>query len=208
MVGDFAYLQAVSVTSFGAFLDWGLVKDLLVPFKEQNQLMLEGNWYVVYVYLDEVSHRIAATAKVERYLDKTHPEYELGQEVNLMIYRKSDLGYNVIVNGTHTGLIYFKEVFRPLKPGEQCKGYIKRITEDGKINLIIDKPGLGKVNDISKIILDKLKENKGFIPLSDKSPSEDIYDMFGISKKTFKKAIGGLYKQRLIKIEENGIKNS
>jgi|SRR6185312_6329313 len=205
-VGDFALLEVVSTSSFGAFLNWGLMKDLLVPFGEQRMKMEVGKSYVVYIKLDERSGRIIGTAKLEDYLDKTPADYKEGQEVDLIIYARTVLGYKAIINKAHTGVIYHADVFREVERGEETKGYIKKIRLDGKIDLILDKPGYEKVDDISKQILEKLKEQNGFIPLVDKSPAEDIYEMFAISKKTFKKAIGSLYKARLITIEENGIK--
>ncbi len=205
-VGDFALLDVVSVNSIGAFLDWGLMKDLFVPFKEQRQKMEMGYSYVVYIYVDEQTNRIVGSAKVEDYLDKTPHTFVEGQEVDLVIYNQTDIGYKAIINNTHTGVIYTKDVFREIERGEKTKGYIKKIRVDNKIDLIIDKPGYEKVDEVSGKILDKLKLQGGFIPLVDKSPAGEVYDMFGISKKTFKKAIGGLYKSKLITIEDNGIK--
>lgn len=206
LVGDFALLEVVSVNGIGAFLDWGLMKDLFVPFREQKQKMEVGYSYVVHIYVDEQSGRIVGSAKVENFLDKTPPEFKEGQEVDLIIYTQTDIGYKAIVNNTHTGVLFDSDVFRTLHRGERTKGYIKKIRPDQKIDLLLDRPGYEKVDELSKKILDKLKEEKGYIALSDKSPADDIYDMFGISKKNFKKAIGALYKGRLITIEENGIK--
>jgi predicted RNA-binding protein (virulence factor B family) len=205
-VGDFALLEVVSVNSIGAFMNWGLMKDLYVPFREQRQKMEEGQSYVVYIYVDDVSNRIVGSAKVEDFLDKEPHEFETGQEVDVMIYGKSDIGYKAIINNNWTGVIYFSSVFREIKKGEKTKGYIQEIRPDGKVNMLLDKPGYEKVDDVSKKILEKLKQQNGFIQLTDKSPAEQVYEMFGISKKTYKKAIGGLYKARLITIEENGIK--
>ncbi|HTA82995.1 MAG TPA: S1-like domain-containing RNA-binding protein [Bacteroidia bacterium] len=205
-VGDFALLECVSVNSIGAFLDWGLMKDLFVPFREQRQKMEVGYAYVVYIYVDEQTNRIVGSAKVEDYLDLAPHNFTEGQEVDLVIYNQTDIGFKAIINNTHTGVIYTKDVFREVERGEKTKGYIKKIRADNKIDLIIDKPGYEKVDEVSKKILEKLKEQQGFIPLVDKSPAGEVYDMFGISKKTFKKAIGGLYKSKLITIEENGIK--
>jgi len=205
-VGDFALLECVSVNSIGAFLDWGLMKDLFVPFREQRQKMEVGYAYVVYIYVDEQTNRIVGSAKVEDYLDLVPHNFTEGQEVDLVIYNQTDIGFKAIINNTHTGVIYTKDVFREVERGEKTKGYIKKIRADNKIDLIIDKPGYEKVDEVSKKILEKLKEQQGFIPLVDKSPAGEVYDMFGISKKTFKKAIGGLYKAQLITIEENGIK--
>lgn len=205
-VGDFVLLEVVSVSSVGAFLYWGLMKDLFVPFREQKQKMEVGNEYVVYIFVDDLSGRIMGSAKVENFLDKTPPDFTEGQEVDLIIYTQTDIGYKAIINKTHTGVIFDSDVFRTLHRGENTKGYIKKIREDKKIDLVLDKPGYEKVDDMSKKILDKLNEENGFIGLTDKSPAEDVYNMFGISKKNFKKAIGALYKGRLILLEENGIR--
>jgi len=205
-VGDFALLEVVSVSGVGAFLYWGLMKDLFVPFREQKQKMEVGYSYVVYIYVDDLTGRIMGSAKVENFLDKTPPEFTEGQEVDLIIYTQTDIGYKAIINNTHTGMLFDTDVFRTLHRGEHTKGFIKKIREDKKIDLLLDKPGYEKVDDISKNILEKLKEENGFIPLSDKSPADAIYDTFGISKKNFKKAIGALYKARMIILEENGIK--
>lgn len=205
-VGDFALLEVVSVNNVGAFLYWGLMKDLFIPFREQKQKMEVSYSYVVYIFVDDLSGRIMGSAKVENFLDKTPPEFTEGQEVDLIIYTQTDIGYKAIINITHTGMLFDTDVFRTLHRGEHTKGYIKKIREDKKIDLLLDKPGYEKVDDISKNILDKLKKENGFIALSDKSPADAIYDMFGISKKNFKKAIGALYKARLITLEENGIR--
>ncbi len=206
IVGEFACLTAVEVGKVGAFLDWGLPKDLLVPFREQKVDIEKGKNYVVYVYLDDESRRIAATSKIEKYLDNLPPEYEEGQEVDLMIYGESDLGYKAIVNNTHTGILYANEVFRKLNRGEKVKGYIKKVREDDKIDLMLDKPGYKKVDSIAQSILDKLNDLNGFLDLTDKSPADEISRRLGISKKNFKKAVGSLYKQRMITIEEKGIR--
>ncbi len=206
IVGEFACLTAVEVGKVGAFLDWGLPKDLLVPFREQKVDIEKGKNYVVYVYLDDESRRIAATSKIEKYLDNLPPEYEEGQEVDLMIYGESDLGYKAIVNNAHTGILYANEVFRKLNRGEKVKGYIKKVREDDKIDLMLDKPGYKKVDSIAQSILDKLNDLNGFLDLTDKSPADEISRRLGISKKNFKKAVGSLYKQRMITIEEKGIR--
>jgi hypothetical protein len=206
MVGDFAYLKVVAVNEFGAFLDWGLNKDLLVPFHEQQYRMKEGESYIVKVYLDNKSERIAATSYLDAYLDLFTAEYYEGQEVELLICKKTDLGYNAIINNSHWGLLYDKEIFRTINIGQRVKGYIKKVREDGKIDLTLNKSGYEKIDDISQKILDVLKEQGGFIPISDKSSPEIIYDMFGESKKTYKKAIGSLYKKHLILIGNDGIK--
>ncbi|MBI5538493.1 MAG: GntR family transcriptional regulator [Bacteroidia bacterium] len=206
MVGEFACLKAVAITSMGAFLDWGLMKDLFVPFREQKQKMEEGKWYVVTVYLDYDSKRLVASAKIEKFLDNLPPEYDAGEEVDLLISGETDLGFNAIINNKHLGVLYKNEVFQPLKKGDRIKGYIKKIREDEKIDLILQKPGYQKVDNISMRIVDVLKEHKGFIAITDKSDPDTIYNLFGVSKKTFKKAIGSLYKFRVISIEDKGIR--
>jgi len=205
-LGEIAMLKVVSVTHAGAFLDWGLPKDIFVPFKEQKQRMEVDKWYIVALYIDYETNRLAASAKVDKFLDNTPPEYEVGQEVDILIYNKTDLGYSAIVNNAHWGVIYENEVFRHLSRGKQLKGYIKKIRDDEKIDLILQKPGYEKVDDISKIIIDKLEKNNGVLWLTDKSAPEEIYGLLGISKKVFKKAIGALYKAKLITLEEKGIR--
>ena len=205
-VGEFAFLKVVSVARMGAFLDWGLPKDLFVPFREQKQEMEVGKSYLVFIYFDFDSKRLAASAKIEKFLDNTIPDYVIGQEVDLIIINESDLGFNAIVNGNHTGVLYKNEVFQPLSKGDKLKAYIKKVREDEKIDLILQKPGYEKVDAISQSILDVLKQNNGYLAVTDKSDPDEIYGLFQISKKTFKKAIGSLYKDRLISIEEAGIR--
>jgi hypothetical protein len=206
VLGELAQLQVVSITNSGAFLDWGLPKDLFVPFREQKMKMEVGKWYIVALYIDHETNRLAASAKIDKFLDNIPPDYSVGQEVDLMIYNQSELGYNAIINHAHWGVLYENEVFRHLSPGKQIKGYIKKIREDDKIDLVLQKSGYEKVDDISKSILDKLEKNNGFLRLTDKSEPNEIYNLLGISKKVFKKAIGSLYKSRLITLENDGIR--
>jgi len=206
IVGDFALLKVVATTGVGAFLDWGLMKDLLVPFSEQQQKMVSGNQYLVHVYLDDNTKRIVATAKIEKFLDNIPPEYNPGDEVQLMIAGKTDLGYKAIINNLHTGILYSNQVFKPLTVGQKMKGYIQKVRDDEKIDLLLEKPGFEKIDDISESILEKLRANKGFLKVTDKSEPEEIAKIFGLSKKNFKKAIGTLYKKRLIELKEDGIK--
>ena len=206
MVGDFALLTVVSVTPVGAFLDWGLPKDLLVPFREQQQRMEAGKSYLVYVYLDDESQRIVATSKLDKCVDNIPVDYEVGEEVDLIIAGQTDLGFKAIIDNSHWGMLYKNEVFQPLKTGQRLKGFIKTIREDEKIDLSLEKEGYEKIDDISQSILNKLAANSGFLSLTDKSSPELIKSNLHISKKNFKKAIGSLYKQRLISIEENGIR--
>lgn len=204
MVDEFAFLRAISVTGIGAFLDWGLPKDLLVPFREQKIKMREGDSYMVRIYLDRVSNRLAASSKLDKFLDQVPADYSDGEAVTLLVCAKTDLGYKAIINGAHWGVLFHNEVFQPLQRGQRLEGFIKCMRPDGKIDLCLQKPGYEKVTDLTDIILDYLKAQGGFMPLTDKSPPETIQARFGVSKKTYKKAIGALYKKRLIAFENNG----
>lgn len=204
-IGEFACLQVADMSKFGAFLDWGLIKDLFVPFREQKAKMQVGGTYVVFIYLDDESQRIVGSAKIDQFLDNVPPEYEIDQEVDIMVASKSDLGYTCIINGLHKGIIYLNEIFDDLYIGQQTKAYIKKVREDDKIDLYFHKKGLEGSQDLSDIILDRLKQDGGSINVSDKSASELIYQEFGVSKKQFKKAVGHLYKERLIKIDRERI---
>lgn len=205
-VGEFAFLKVVAVSGVGAFLDWGLRKDLMVPFREQRETMLEGHSYLVYAYVDKASDRIVASTKIDKYLDQVFPEYEPGQEVDVLIARKSDLGYSVIVNNAHWGLIYQNEIFQPVKIGQKLKGYIKEIREDEKIDVSLQPAGYAKIDGLSKMILDKIRDNGGVLDISDKSAPEEIYNLFGCSKKNYKKAIGALFKRGMIDIDVDEIR--
>ena len=204
-VDDIAWLKVISLNYVGAFLDWGLPKDLLVPFSEQHHEMEVGKSYLVKVFLDD-KNRIAATTKIDRFIEDESVDFEVGQKVSLIIADKTELGFKAIVNHTHWGLLYQNELFQPLKRGQKLDGYIKQIREDGKIDLNLNQPGYGKVVSLTDDILNKLKANNGTLMLSDKSPPEAIYAAFGVSKKVFKQAIGALYKKQLISIDKNGIK--
>ena len=206
MVGQFAILKVVDSTSSGAYLDWGLQKDLFVPKKEQQAGMMEGKSYVVFLFLDKKSNRVTASSKLDRFLGLQPPNYDEGEEVDLLICDKTDLGFKAIVNSSHWGMIYKNEVFQNIDTGQQLKGYVKTVRGDLKIDLTLQKSGYEKIDNTSKNILDKIKELGGSISVTDKSPPGQIYSLFGVSKKTFKKAIGGLYKKRLIIINTNGIK--
>ncbi|MDL2277346.1 GntR family transcriptional regulator [Parabacteroides sp. OttesenSCG-928-G07] len=205
-VGEFKFMKVNSVNNTGAFLDWGIMKELLVPFKEQKLKMAEGRWYLVYIRLDHVTGRIMASAKIDKFLNNTPPEYAFNQEVDLLVAEDTDLGYRVIINNQHTGLLYYNEVFQRLEKGEQLKGYIKEVREDEKIDVSLTPLGYQKVEGITGIILESLKAQGGFIAVHDKSDPDLIYSLFRCSKKAFKQAIGALYKQKLITIEEEGIR--
>jgi len=186
LVEEFALMEVVSVAPVGAFLKWGLPKDLFVPFREQRQPMEVGKKYLVYVYLDANSKRIAASSKIEQYLDNIPVDYDENEEVDLIIVNETDLGYNAIIDNSHLGILYKNEVFQELNPGDHVQGYVKKIRTDGKIDLRLEKIGYEKI--------------------AVKSSPEEIYKIFKISKKNFKTAIGALYKKRFISLEENGIK--
>lgn len=206
MVGEFAFLKAKQLNQYGAFLDWGLDKDLLVPYKEQNAKMIEGRFYLVYLYIDTQTTRIVASARLNRFLDLEPPQYSEGEQVDLIIWTRSPLGYNAIINRKHTGMLYENQVFTELQTGTTIKGYVSKIREDGKIDIALQKPGYEKIDRFAAIILKTLEAQEGYIALNDKSPAEQIAKEFGMSKKNFKKAIGALYKNRLIIIEEAGIR--
>jgi predicted RNA-binding protein (virulence factor B family) len=205
-VEEFALLEVVSVTPVGAFLNWGLPKDLFVPFREQRKPMEVGKKYLVYVYLDTDTKRIAASSKIENYLDNIPVDYDENEEVDLIIVNETDLGYNAIIDYSHLGVLYKNEVFQELNPGDSVQGFIKKIRTDGKIDLRLDKIGYEKIISFVDRIIIELQKNKGFLPLTDKSSPEEIYKTFKISKKNFKAAIGALYKKRFIALEEDGIR--
>ena len=204
-VGEFACLEVTWVNQFGAFLNWGLMKDLFVPFSEQKMKMQVGKKYIVHAHLDDESYRIVASAKVDRYLSKEKAEYQPGEEVNILIWQKTDLGFKAIIENKFGGLLYDSEIFQPLHTGMVLKAYVKQIREDGKIDLVLQKLGFEKVDDFSKTLLEYIREHDGYTPLNDKSPADDIYAAFGVSKKTFKKAVGDLYKKHLVVLQEDGI---
>ena len=205
-VGEIVRLKAVSVTHQGAFLDNGLLKDLFVPRSKQLTQMYPNEYYLVKVYLDERTGRMTATEKIEQFLSnetRTVREMEL---VNLTVLRRSEIGYVVIINHKHTGVLHFNEVFRDINIGDTFKGFIKKISADNKIDVVVGKPGYQKVEDEVTKILDLLEENNGYLPYNDKSNPDDIYSFFGMSKKTFKMTTGNLYKQRKIEFTKTGIR--
>lgn len=204
-INEFAYLQVVAVNQIGAFVDWGLPKNLLVPFREQKLRLKQGDFAWVYIYLDEQTQRIAASAKIEKFFSKDQPPFVLQDKVEVLIYKKTDLGYKVIVNQMFDGMIFANEIFQDLQIGQKHKAYIKNIREDGKIDLTLYKTGYNQVVDFSAVLLDAIKNAKGYLALHDKSSAEEIYQVFGVSKKVFKKAVGDLYKKQLIRIESDGL---
>ena len=206
VVGEFAFMQVKSVNTTGAFLDWGLMKDLLVPYKEQKLTMREGKWYLVYVRLDHVTGRVMASARIEKFLNNIPPKYEFNQEVSLLVADDTEIGYKVIVNNLHWGMVYHNQVFQRLEKGEHLKGYVKEIREDDKLDISLTPLGYQKVDGIAQTILQALQMQNGFLPVHDKSDPEVIYSLFRCSKKAFKQAIGALYRQHRIALEPDGIR--
>ena len=205
-VGEYALLRVKEINSIGAFLDWGLEKDVLAPFNEQKPRMQEGHSYLVRLYLDNASQRICASNNVNRFLSKDEPQYTHLQEVDLIVAGKTDIGYKVLIEESHFGVVFYNMVFKSLFVGQKLKGYIQKVRDDGKIDVVLEKPGMGKVSDLGETIMQKLKNEGGVIPLGDKSDPEAIKKMFSTSKANYKKAIGGLFKQELIDIEAKSIR--
>jgi predicted RNA-binding protein (virulence factor B family) len=206
MPGQFGRLKCVAITGVGAFLDWGLSKDLLVPFREQKVRMDVGKHYIVHVHVDEQSGRIIASTRLARYIDQGPHAFQPGQEVELIAYGKTDLGYKAIVNGSHSGLIFASDVFQPLQPGETLKGYIAGVRADGKIDLTLHAPGRARVDDLETRILAEIVARGGFWGLGDHSSAAEIHDELGVSKRTFKQATGALLRKRKITLEDRGMR--
>ena len=204
-VGEFDVMDVRNTSSLGAFIDWGIMKDILVPFGEQNGKMREGGSYFVHVYLDEKTGRVVASARIGRFLSQEAPEYQYNERVDLLVAEECDMGYKVIINNKHLGLLYRNEVFTVLMKGDRLFGYIKEVRPDGKIDVSMHKLGYGKVDTVSERILESLRENDGYLEVNDKTEAGKIYAVFGCSKKAFKQALGSLYKQHLIRFEEDGI---
>ncbi len=205
-IGEFAYLNIVDVKEVGAFLDWGLPKDLFLPPSEQTRSIQPGQFVIVYIYLDK-AERITASMRLDQHISEQPAAYKENDEVNLLIAAETDLGFKAIVNNKNWGVLYHSEVFQVLEYGQKIKGYIKKIRDDGKVDLILQKPGhKAAQGEIGPQILEELKNHGGFLPLNNKTSAETIYDLFGVSKKKYKIALGGLYKKRLITLDEDGIR--
>ncbi|TKB47042.1 CvfB family protein [Thalassotalea mangrovi] len=203
---DFAYLKVVQVNKMGAFLDWGLPKDLLVPYNQQKNRMVVGKSYLVKLYRDHHTDRIAASSKLDKYLDIWPARYEIGEQVELIIATKTDLGFKAIVNNQHWGLLYDNEVFQHLRTGQRLNGFIKNVRDDGRIDLILTRGGLGKIKDFAPSLMEYLNAHKGYCSLHDKSSPDEIKRVFGVSKKTFKSTIGNLLKQGKIELLDSGFR--
>lgn len=205
-VGEFVSLKVVQVNKMGAFLDWGLPKDLLVPYNQQHTKMEVGKYYLVRVFLDQRTERIAASSKLDKFIDIWPAEYQTGEKVSLIIGGKTDLGFKAIVNDLHWGLLYDNEIFQPLRIGKKISGYIKQVREDGRLDLILTRGSKNKVNDFADKLLAHIAESGGVSPLHDKSSPELIQRTLGVSKKTFKATVGNLLKKGKIAIVKDGIK--
>lgn len=201
----FAFLEAKQVNQVGAFLDWGMDKDLLVPFREQAHRMEPGKSYVVFVYVDEETNRLTASTKLNRFIQNDNIELRDNDIVDLLIYSETDLGFNAIINNRYSGLIYKNEIYEAIRVGDKIKGYVKHVREDNKIDLSLQKSGFELVDEVKWRILNMMKQNEGFLALTDNSSPEEIKAKLQISKKAFKKAVGALYRERLVKITEKGI---
>jgi predicted RNA-binding protein (virulence factor B family) len=206
ILGDIVKLRVVSVTPHGAFLDWGLMKDIFVPKSKQLTKMLPNGDYLVKIYLDEKTGRLAATEKIEPFLSNEKLTVKEKEVVSLTVFRRTDIGYVVIINNRHTGVLHFNEIYRDIETGDKFEGFIKKILSENKIDVAAGKPGYKRVEDETEKIIRLLKENNGYLPYHDKSSPEEIYSFFGMSKKTFKMTTGNLYKQRKIIFIESGIK--
>jgi len=205
-VGEFVSLKVAQVNKMGAFLDWGLPKDLLVPYNQQHTEMEVGKYYLVRIFLDQRTDRIAASSKLDKFIDIWPGEYQQGDKVNLIIGGKTDLGFKAIVNDLHWGLLYDNEIFQPLRIGKKIDGYIKQVREDGRLDLILTRGFKNKVNNFADKLIDSLQKNDGFLPLHDKSAPELIQRTLGVSKKTFKATVGNLLKNGKLSIEKDGIR--
>jgi predicted RNA-binding protein (virulence factor B family) len=204
-VGEFAYLQVSWVNQYGAFLDWGLMKDLFCPFREQKRKMEVGRSYIIHTHVDEESFRIMASAKVEHYLSTERPPYTPDEEVNLLVWQHTNMGYKVIIDNKYQGLVFDNQVFRELEVGDSLKGYIIQVRDDGKVDVALQKKGRQQTLDFADTLFNYMENNGGRCYLHDKSPAEEIYQRFKVSKKVFKKAVGDLYKRRLIEITDHGL---
>ncbi len=205
-VGEFTYMKVLEETTIGAFLDWGIEKDLYVPFSQQRDKMKQGYNYLVYIYFDEESGKIVGSSKVSQFINNEDLKVKEGSEVNLLICEQTDLGTKVIVNNKHWGLLYRNEIFQKIRKGDRVKGFIKKIREEGKLDVSLQEQGYDEIFSASLKLLKKLKEEGGFLPLTDKTEPQLIYQSLQMSKKVFKKAVGTLYKEKKIELVENGIK--
>ena len=202
---EFGYLKVKDINNIGAFLDWGLEKDLLVPFRQQHRRLNIGQWYLVYLYIDSLTNRLTATTKVEKYFEKENIELEVNQEVDLLITSESDLGVNVIINNTYSGMIFRNQIYKDIMMGDHIKGFIEQVRADGKIDVNLRKKGMKNLEAGAQTILDELRASNGFIALTDKSTPEEIQSVLQMSKKNFKKSLGILYRNKQVLLKEEGV---
>lgn len=204
-LNEFAYLRCMVVNEVGAFMDWGLEKQLFVPFKEQARPMKEGNWYIVYMYMDEKTNRLTGSSKTRKHLSNENITVKKFDKVDVLVTHLTEKGANVIINQKHEGLIYIENIFEDIRTGDRMEAYIKKVRDDGKIDVVIQPEGYKSIEPNAEFIYEELKAAGGFLPLHDKSTPEEIKNQLGLSKKLFKKAIGALYKDKMIVIKEDGI---
>ncbi len=204
-LNEFAYLRCMVVNEIGAFMDWGLEKQLLVPFKEQARPMKEGSWYIVYMYLDEKTNRLVGSSKTRKHLSNENITVKKFDKVDILVTHLTEKGANVIINQKHEGLIYIENIFEDIRTGDKMEAYIKKVRDDGKIDVVIQPEGYKSIEPNAEFIYEELKAAGGFLPLHDKTSPEEIKNQLGLSKKLFKKAIGALYRDKMISIKEDGI---
>jgi uncharacterized protein len=204
-LNDFGYLYCSDVNEYGAFMDWGLEKQLFVPFKEQARPMKAGNWYIVYLYLDDKTNRLVGSSKTNKYVDNSDMNFEKFDQVDILVTHLTEKGANVIIEGKHKGLIFLEDIFEDIRTGDKLKGYIKKVRDDKKVDVVLQAPGYRSIEPNANYILDELKAAGGFLPLHDKSDPDTIKNDLGMSKKSFKKAIGTLYKDKQIVLKDDGI---
>ncbi len=204
-LNEFAYLRCMVVNEVGAFMDWGLEKQLFVPFKEQARPMKEGSWYIVYMYMDEKTNRLTGSSKTRKYLSNENITVNKFDKVDILVTHLTEKGANVIINQKHEGLIYIENIFEDIRTGDKLEAYIKKVREDGKIDVVIQPEGYKSIEPNAEFIYEELKAAGGFLPLHDKSTPDEIKNQLGLSKKLFKKAIGALYRDKMIAIKEDGI---
>lgn len=204
-LNEFAYLRCSEVTKYGAFMDWGLVKQLFVPFKEQARPMKKGNWYIVYLYLDDKTNRLVGSSKTNRFLSNENITVKKYDEVSIMVTHITDKGANAIINGKYRGLIYLEDIFEDIRTGDRIKAYVKKVRPDNKIDLVLQPEGYRSIEPNANYLMEELKAAGGFLPYHDKTDPETIKNMLGLSKKSFKKAVGSLYRDKRILIKDDGI---
>jgi hypothetical protein len=204
-LNGFGYLHCSDVNEFGAYMDWGVQKQLFVPFKEQARPMKVGSWYIVYMYMDEQTNRLVGSSKTNKFVSNDEVSVAQFDEVNILVTHLTEKGANAIVNGKHHGLIYVDDIFEDIRTGDRIKAFVKKVREDNKIDLVLQAPGYRSIEPNANFVLDELKAAGGFLPLHDKSDPDEIKNQLGLSKKSFKKAIGSLYKDKQITLKEDGI---